>query len=130
MNVFTRSGLEGANLNGARAQTNPVVAAGSYLRCCLLLLIAESPSYGYDLVERLCDLGLANVDSAAVYRALRALDQDGLAECWWEESGSGPVRRLYRISDAGLGSLEGWAATVGDSASYLNAFVARHRRLA
>ena len=71
-----------------------------------------------------------NVDSAAVYRGLRALDQDGLVVCWWEEAGSGPVRRRYRISDAGLGSLEGWAATVGDSASYLNAFVARHRRLA
>ncbi len=107
-----------------------MVAAGSYLRCCLLLLIAESPSYGYDLVERLSDLGLANVDSAAVYRALRVLDDDGLVECWWEESGAGPVRRLYRISDAGLRSLAGWAATVGDSASYLSAFVARHRRLA
>jgi PadR family transcriptional regulator len=119
-------------LRGARTQTNPVVAPGSYLRGCLLLLIAESPSYGYDLVERLCDLGLANVDSAAVYRALRALDEDGLVECWWGESGSGsgPVRRLYRLSDAGFRSLEGWAATVDDSASYLNAFVARHRRLA
>jgi PadR family transcriptional regulator PadR len=117
-------------LIGARAQPNPVVAAGSYLRCCLLLLIAESPSHGYDLVERLADLGLGNVDSAAVYRALRALDEDGLVECWWEESASGPVRRRYRISDAGLLSLEGWAASVGDSASFLSAFVARHRRLA
>ncbi len=117
-------------MSGARTQTYPMVAGGSYLRCCLLLLIAESLSYGYDLVERLSDLGLSHVDSGAVYRALRALDDDGLVECWWEESGSGPVRRLYRIGDAGLLSLEGWAASVGDSASYLNAFVARHRRLA
>ncbi len=131
VNTFTKvQARREASLSGTRVQANPVVVAGSYLRCCLLLLIAESPSYGYDLVERLSDLGLANVDSGAVYRALRALDDDGLVECWWEESGSGPVRRLYRISDAGLLSLEGWAASVVDSASYLNAFVARHRRLA
>lgn len=116
-------------MSSARAQRNPVVIAGSYVRCCLLLLIAEAPSHGYDLAERLSDLGLADVDSAAVYRALRALDDDGLLECWWEESGAGPVRRRYRISDAGVSSLEAWAATVGNSASVLNSFVARHRRL-
>ena len=116
-------------MSGTRAQRNPVMVAGSYLRSCLLLLIAESPSHGYDLVERLSDLGLADVDSAAVYRALRALDEHGLVECWWEESGSGPVRRRYSISDAGVLSLEASAASVGDSASALNAFVARHRRL-
>ncbi len=115
---------------GARAQRNPAVIAGSYLRCCLLLLVAEAPGHGYDLVERLSDLGLSDVDSAAVYRALRVLDDDGLLKCWWEESGSGPVRRRYRISDTGLESLEAWAATVGDSASVFNSFVARHRRLA
>ncbi len=116
-------------MSGERAQRNPGVIAGSYLRCCLLLLIAESPSHGYDLVERLCDLGLSDADSATVYRALRALDQEGLVECWWEESGAGPVRRCYRITDAGLPALESRAAEVGDSASFLNAFVTRHRRL-
>ncbi len=116
-------------LSDARAPRNRAVIAGSYLRCCLLLLIAESPGHGYDLAERLSDLGLTDVDSATVYRTLRALDHDGLVECWWEESGSGPVRRCYRISDAGLESLEAWAATVGDGASVLNSFVVRHRRL-
>ncbi len=116
-------------MSGERQQRNAVVMAGSYVRPCLLLLIAEAPSHGYDLVERLSGLGLADVDSATVYRALRALDDDGLVECWWEESGAGPVRRRYRITGDGLTSLEEWAAGVGDSASFLNAFVGRHRRL-
>ncbi len=116
-------------MSDARAQRNRVVIAGSYLRCCLLLLIAETPSHGYDLVERLSDLGMADVDPPTVYRTLRALDEDGLVECWWEESAAGPVRRRYRIRDAGVASLEGWAATVDDSLSVLTSFVARHRRL-
>ncbi|HEX2043197.1 MAG TPA: PadR family transcriptional regulator [Acidimicrobiales bacterium] len=113
----------------SRVEPAPIVISGSYLRCCLLLLIAEAPAHGYDLADRLSGLGLADVDSAAVYRALRALDEEGLVESWWEESGSGPVRRRYRISAEGLTCLEAWAASVGQSASRLSSFVARHRRL-
>jgi DNA-binding PadR family transcriptional regulator len=101
----------------------------TYLHGCLLLLIAEAPAHGYELVERLGDLGLATVDSAAVYRALRALDEEGLLESWWEESGVGPVRRRYRISDVGVQTLESSAADIGDSAFRLNSFVARHSQL-
>ena len=108
---------------------NPVLAPRNYLHACLLLLIAESPTHGYDLVERLAGLGLTNMDSGAVYRALRTLNQDGLLESWWEESGPGPVRRRYRLSDAGSASLQAWAGTVGNSASCLNSFLARHRQL-
>ena len=106
-----------------------VLAPRNYLQACLLLLIAESPTHGYDLVERLAELGLPGVDSGAVYRALRALNRDGLLESWWEEDGPGPVRRRYRLSDPGAASLEAWAGTVGDSASCLNSFLARHREL-
>jgi PadR family transcriptional regulator PadR len=116
-------------MSSGRSEQAPVVIGGSYLRCCLLLSIAEAPAHGYDLTERLSDFGLAGIDSAAVYRALRALDEEGLVKSWWEESGSGPVRRRYRISQEGLSCLEAWAASVGESASLLTSFVARHRRL-
>ena len=109
--------------------SGPVLAPRNYLHACLLLLIAESPAHGYDLAERLEGLGLANVDSGAVYRALRALNQDGLLESWWEESGPGPVRRRYQLSGAGAASLRAWAGTVGDTASSLNSFLTRHRQL-
>ena len=101
----------------------------NYLQGCLLLLLAESPGHGYDLMERLSDLGLSGVDSGGLYRALRSLDEDGLVKSWREESQLGPVRRRYRISAAGVGGLERWATTVGASASSLNSFLDRHRQL-
>ena len=107
----------------------PSLAPRNYLHACLLLLIAESPAHGYDLVVRLADLGLDGMDSGAVYRALRTLNQEGLLESWWEESGPGPVRRRYRVSDSGAATLESWAGAVGDSASTLNSFLTRHRQL-
>lgn len=104
-------------------------APRNYLHGCLLLLVAERPGHGYDLAARLSELGIASVDSAAVYRALRALDDAGLLESSLDDSGSGPVRRRYEVSEAGEATLATWAATVNDSASSLNSFVTRHRQL-
>jgi hypothetical protein len=36
----------------------------NYLRASLLLLIAETPAHGYDLLEQIAQLGLRNVDPA------------------------------------------------------------------
>ena len=41
-----------------------------FLQPCLLLLIAESPAHGYDLLERLTEFGLER-DPGGLYRALR-----------------------------------------------------------
>lgn len=116
-------------MRGPQEERNRALVPRNYLHACLLLLIAESPSHGYDLVERLPALGISNADSGAVYRTLRTLNRDGLVESWWEESHSGPGRRRYRISDAGVESLEAWATVAGGSVSALQAFVSRHHDL-
>ncbi|MFP5318516.1 MAG: helix-turn-helix transcriptional regulator [Acidimicrobiia bacterium] len=106
-----------------------MLAPRNYLQGCLLLLLAEFPSHGYELVERVSDLGIPTIDPPAVYRALRAMSEDGLLESSLDDSGPGPTRRCYRVSDSGAAALEAWAATVNDSASSLNSFVTRHRQL-
>lgn len=113
-----------------RGSPKPVLAPRNYLHGCLLLLVAERSGHGYELVERLADLGITHVDAPAVYRALKAMDEDGLLEASLDDSGRGPVRKLYRLSGSGAATLEAWAAAVHDSASSLNSFVDRHRQLA
>ncbi|MDP9386826.1 MAG: helix-turn-helix transcriptional regulator [Actinomycetota bacterium] len=112
-----------------RAPQVPVALPRNYLHACLLLLVTEAPTHGYDLVEQLAELGLANVDSGAVYRALRTLNADGLVESWWEESDAGPARRRYRVTAAGAEALEAWGATVAASSRSLNSFLARQRQV-
>jgi DNA-binding PadR family transcriptional regulator len=73
----------------------------SYLQSCLLLLIAERPAHGYDLITRLESLGFLDADPACTYRALRALERDGLGSSAWRPSKPGPARREYRLTGPG-----------------------------
>lgn len=73
----------------------------TWLRPCLLLLLAEQPAHGYDLLERLADLGLDRLDPAGLYRALRAMEREHLVRSAWEPSSEGPARRTYTLSEQG-----------------------------
>ena len=66
----------------------------------LLSLERRGTSYGYELYETARSLGLA-VDLAAVYRALRTMQQRELVTSQWVPSVSGPDRRLYSLTDSG-----------------------------
>lgn len=101
----------------------------NYLHGCLLLLVGELSTHGYNLLEQLSALGLTSVDSGAVYRALRRLNAEGLVESWWEHSDAGPARRRYRLTAAGAASLDAWGSTVAASSRCLNSFLDRQRHL-
>lgn len=73
----------------------------SYVRPCLLLLLAEGPSHGYELLEQVRQAGVRNADAGGLYRCLRAMEQADLVSSWWEPSQSGPARRSYLLTEAG-----------------------------
>lgn len=79
----------------------------NFLRAWLLLLLTESPAHGYDLVERLDTLDVGR-DAGSLYRALRALEHEGLVRSAWEASLIGPDRRRYVVTEAGEARLRGW----------------------
>jgi PadR family transcriptional regulator, regulatory protein PadR len=96
-----------------------------YLRPCLLLLLREQPAHGYDLLQRLRPLGFVRDDPGGLYRALRALEQDGLVRSSWDDSGSGPDRRVYRVTRAGLEELHQSAKSLANVREALDAFLDR-----
>ena len=100
-----------------------------YLRACLLLLMAERPTHGYDLLARLGELG-PHPDAGGVYRILRTLEREGLVESWWGESEAGPARRLYRLTAEGGRLLVGAAGAVADMHQHLYGYLRRYGVLA
>jgi len=102
----------------------------NYLRASLLLLIAESPAHGYDLLDQIKELGLSNVDPGGLYRGLRVMEQDGLVASWWEHSSAGPARRSYRLTEEGVEWLHAWAGALREGRRFLSAYLSRYDSIA
>jgi PadR family transcriptional regulator, regulatory protein PadR len=98
----------------------------AFIRSCLLLLIAERPSYGYDLLEGLAELGMSDVDPGGLYRTLRSMEKDGLVASRWDTSDVGPKRRVYSLTDEGMDWLHAWAGAHAETARILGSFVSRY----
>lgn len=97
----------------------------AYLRPCLLVLLAEGPSHGYELLEEVRELGFAGADAGGLYRTLRAMDHEGLVRSWWEASPNGPPRRTYELAEHGDIALALAVAELREALRLLNALVER-----
>ncbi|MEX1004863.1 MAG: PadR family transcriptional regulator [Acidimicrobiia bacterium] len=79
------------------------------LDMCLLAVISEEPSYGYEMVRKLTDRGLTLVSEGAIYPVLSRLQRNGLVEGYLVASPEGPARKYYRIEKEGTAALEEWS---------------------
>jgi len=80
----------------------------------LLVLVSRGPTHGYELLERLPSLiGEERVDVGNVYRALRALEDDGLVVSEWRADLPGPAKRSYTLTDQGRALLDEWLESLG-----------------
>ena len=75
------------------------------VRPCLLFLIAQRPDHGYDLLSRLRTLGI-DVAERSVYRNLDSLRRQELIAPDWEKPSTGPARRVFEVTQAGMDELE------------------------
>lgn len=101
----------------------------NFARPCLLLLLAEAPAHGYELIERLRPFGFDLSDPASIYRTLRLLEGDGHVTSEWEVSTRGPARRVYSITADGQDMLQAWALTLGKQREIVDAFLERASNL-
>ena len=101
-----------------------------YLRPCLLLLLAEGPSHGYELLEQVRLFGIAGAEPGGLYRYLRTMEKEELVRSWWEPSQSGPARRTYVLTDAGYEALRASVDSVRDVRRLLVDLLDRYDTLA
>src|ERR1700682_6480002 len=71
----------------------------------LMRLLAERESYGYELVTRLHELGLTEVQDGSVYPALGRLERDGQVTSRLGASTSGAARKYSRVAASGYAAL-------------------------
>jgi PadR family transcriptional regulator, regulatory protein PadR len=104
----------------------PTALPKNFLRPCLLLLLREERAHGYDLLERVQSLGFDGSDPGGLYRALRALEMEKLVRSVWEPSETGPDRRTYEITRAGMEELHRSAKAIAAGQEAVAAFLSRY----
>lgn len=75
---------------------------------CLLSIIEEEASYGYEMVSKLRRRGLDLASEGSIYPLLSRLQKQGLIEGYLVQSSEGPARKYYRMSREGRDTLDLW----------------------
>jgi len=88
---------------------------------CLLSLIDEEASYGYEMVSKLRERGLDLASEGSIYPLLSRLQKQGLIEGYLVQSSEGPARKYYRMSADGRRTLELWRTEWRDFATSVDA---------
>jgi poly-beta-hydroxybutyrate-responsive repressor len=108
----------------------PGTALSRFLQPCLLMLLAEGESHGYELIEKLPEVGYmdSTPDPATVYKVLRRLEADGVVKSDWDTSGSGPAKRVYSVTREGEDMLGVWAASLQKNKESVEKFLKVFRK--
>jgi PadR family transcriptional regulator PadR len=93
----------------------------------LLLLLRERPLHGYELLERLSELGFeGRVDIGNLYRLLRSLEEEGLVRSEWSADLPGPAKRTYELTPEGRRLLDRWAEALARAQETIGTFLERY----
>lgn len=101
-----------------------------FVEPCLLFLLAQKTSYGYELMDKLEQFGFLEdkPDPAMIYRTLRYLEKEGFVTSKWDTKGAGPAKRNYEITQEGLDLLHGWARGIEFRKQALGKFLKLYNR--
>lgn len=75
------------------------------LEGCILSIIQQSPTYGYELSMKLQEFGLSDVSEGSIYPILLRLQKEKLIAGEMQKSPSGPKRKYYHLTESGIEAL-------------------------
>ncbi len=78
------------------------------LDMCVLGCLVDSPSYGYELLQKLEAAGMPAGSEASIYLVLKRLKKHALVEAELVASDSGPARKVYQPTELGHEILCEW----------------------
>jgi DNA-binding PadR family transcriptional regulator len=95
----------------------------------LFLLQRKGQSYGYELANDVRDFALtdAKLETSALYKTLRQLEQNNCVVSKWDVKGNGPARRLYALTPRGRQHLDEWVTVLDHISASMARLVAAAR---
>jgi PadR family transcriptional regulator PadR len=92
----------------AAGQSHTTQLLHGVLDMCLLSIIDEEASYGYEMVSKLRERGLDLASEGSIYPLLSRLQKQGMIDGYLVQSSEGPARKYYRMSPDGRATLDQW----------------------
>ncbi|QOR36687.1 PadR family transcriptional regulator [Clostridium sp. 'deep sea'] len=103
---------------------------GRHAPAFVLLILAKKPAYGLEILNKLNNICTENtIDSAAIYRALKALENDKRLTSQWIESESGAPKKVYSITALGIELLAEYKEDIVACINNLNSFICLYDEL-
>lgn len=75
------------------------------LQGSILAIIGQKETYGYEISQALSRYGFGTISEGTIYPLLLRLEKGGLIVARFLESGSGPKRKYYTLTDGGREAL-------------------------
>lgn len=76
------------------------------LEGCILSIIKQEPTYGYELSVKLQAFGLSEISEGSIYPILLRLQKEKLIIGEMKKSASGPRRKYYQLTAEGQQALD------------------------
>ncbi|PLT27753.1 PadR family transcriptional regulator [Peribacillus deserti] len=76
------------------------------LEGCVLEIISRGETYGYEITQKLRELGFTDVVEGTVYTITMRLEKNNLVDIEKKPSTMGPPRKFYTVNAAGQEQLE------------------------
>ncbi len=102
-----------------------------FLRAFLLLFLSMGEAHGYELIEKLKDMGVKyeTYEVGYVYKTLRNMEKDGILESRWNVKEKGAAKRIYRITEKGRQNLKSWASVLENIRDSIGNFLEVYREV-
>lgn len=100
-----------------------------YVQPSILMSLYGGPTYGYEVIRTIHRFGFleGSAPPGMIYRHLRQLEEDGFVASDWDTDGTGPAKRMYRLTPDGEEMLGQWVEYMKRQAERLNDFIEMHR---
>jgi PadR family transcriptional regulator PadR len=76
------------------------------LEMCILAIIGQEETYGYELMMKLTAEGFDFVSEGSIYPLLLRLQKEGLIKGVMRDSPAGPQRKYYHLTEQGKRALQ------------------------
>ncbi len=76
------------------------------LEGCVLSIISKKETYGYEIITKLDEFGMQDIQEGTLYPVLTRLEKKALIKCRRMPSPLGPIRKYYSITPEGTEELQ------------------------